>query len=260
MIFVENNAINNRPISPKKEYNTINNFRPVSSYINNTFRSTLKSTESSLYGNNSPRMGDRPTPSITVKNRQTSEDINAHFDFHKQEDYIKFIGKDTKNEEKMTEFYKKKRKEITGHLVELTKDDDSKKNKLEDVKIYNKKNFTHSPRARSPRIKSHYETSNNFSNTEMNNFYIENKKDNYNVFAMVFPYVRGDEFPKPVEKHVKLVSIIQIMGTGFEKEKRGKEVIKVDLFRKSTNNFNEKFKKYDKDLNSFATKVKYINL
>ena len=38
----------------------------------------------------------------------------------------------------------------------------------------------------------------------------------------------------------------------------GKDVVKVDLFKKSTNKFNEKFKKYNKDLNHFADRVKFI--
>ena len=49
----------------------------------------------------------------------------------------------------------------------------------------------------------------------------------------------------------------QILGTGFEKEKQGKDIkdiICVDLIKKSTNNFNKKYKQYEKDLNNFASK------
>jgi hypothetical protein len=47
------------------------------------------------------------------------------------------------------------------------------------------------------------------------------------------------------------------MGTGFDKEKKGKEVIKVNMFKKTGNNYNKNFKQFEKDLDNFASKVIY---
>lgn len=49
------------------------------------------------------------------------------------------------------------------------------------------------------------------------------------------------------------------MGTGFDLEKQGKNVSKVDLMKKSTNKYNQKFKQFEPDLDKFAEKVIKIN-
>jgi hypothetical protein len=71
--------------------------------------------------------------------------------------------------------------------------------------------------------------------------------DDVNVFSIVFPYVSEDQFPKPVTKH--------IVGSGFEKNKIGKEVIRLELYKKQQSNYEKLYKKYEKDLNSFAKRV-----
>lgn len=89
--------------------------------------------------------------------------------------------------------------------------------------------------------------SNSPSNDKKEEFKAD-KADNYNwnVFSIMFPYVSEEEFPKRIKRH--------IVGSGFEELRKGKDVIRVDLTKKTISNYNKTFKKYEKDLNTFALK------
>jgi hypothetical protein len=91
-------------------------------------------------------------------------------------------------------------------------------------------------------------------NTGSTNFNSEvnSKEDNCNVFSIMFPYVSEEEFPRQIKPH--------IVGSGFDELRKGKEVIRVDLTRKVTSNYNKLFRKYEKDLNTFASKVIFCGI
>ena len=180
------------------------------------------------------------------------------------------------DDEKLIEFYKKKGREICK-LLQDSQTIDTSANKLtrKSSKINkppNKSNFSSkntSSYASSRINSSKSKTANNFSstskvqskvsqwgdnnnsksNTNLNNnmnnikagFQQKKKNENESVLTMLFPYIKEEDF--------------QMKTFNPEKsEEKNLEVIRLNQERRIKSNFNDKFKKYDKELNTFRDK------
>ena len=161
------------------------------------------------------------------------------------------------DDETIIEYYKKKTREICARLEE------EEKIKRKDLLLNNNKNFIikNTNNAQSQKLKRNSssfreQNTNNKSKLDRPSFHnrigsakpkiVKKIEENESVLNMLFPYVNENDFKIEPFKS----------GADLRKEKRKKNsnipVIKVNQERRIKSNFLEKFKKYDKELNTYA--------
>ena len=161
------------------------------------------------------------------------------------------------DDQKLIDFYKKKSREICK-ILEESQTTDTSANKLtrksntirpHSKSILSSKSSSHysSSRMSSSKSKTVFNQSNNNSKVPQSktlNLKDEQKKKNENesVLTMLFPYIKQEEFQ------------MKSFNPESNNDEKNLEVIKLNQERRIKSNFNKKFKKYDKELNTFRDK------
>ncbi len=161
------------------------------------------------------------------------------------------------DDQKLIDFYKKKSREICK-ILEESQTTDTSANKLtrksNTIRPHSKSisssksssNYS-SSRMSSSKSKTVFNQSNNNSkdpHSKTLNLKDEQKKKNENesVLTMLFPYIKQEEFQ------------MKSFNPESNNDEKNLEVIKLNQERRIKSNFNKKFKKYDKELNTFRDK------
>ena len=161
------------------------------------------------------------------------------------------------DDQKLIDFYKKKSREICK-ILEESQTTDTSANKLtkksntirpQSKSILSSKSSSNysSSRMSSSKSKTVFNQSNNNSKVPQSktlNLKDEQKKKNENesVLTMLFPYIKQEEFQ------------MKSFNPESNNDEKNLEVIKLNQERRIKSNFNKKFKKYDKELNTFRDK------
>jgi hypothetical protein len=196
MVFVDNNCVNERPVSAFNDNTDLPMNRPGSPFKPvNSFAFYLKNAKVNKEGDfNIPDVQKKVSDNKIIMNTELSKSKDP------MDGFMKFT-------------------------------------KLSDLKTFNR---ARSPTSRSPCSKTFKSTIDTKKTNAFNNENEKPKAENFNTFSVMFPYVREEEFPKPSKAHV--------IGSVLNK---GKEVIRVDLQKKSDCNYNRLFKQYEKELNTY---------
>lgn len=109
-----------------------------------------------------------------------------------------------------------------------------------------KNNFNRLKSAVPSQLQNKTDSPNTSSRNMLEKYYSPIKND-VNVFAVMFPYVREEEFPKPVKKH--------IVGSGLHRNKAGTDVIRLELYKKQESNYERLFKQYENELRTSNCRV-----
>lgn len=173
-----------------------------------------------------------------------------------KDDYDNLRPDPNYDDEQLINFYKKQGREICEKLESFTIDNEanmrksSKKSqfyfsaqKQRNTSLY-KSNILYNTNTTRFRPQSGLNSLNSFSyqsNQIQSQSFKGNNDGNENVLTMLFPYINEDDFK--IREHEPGKS-----------NKKQLEVVRVNLERKIKSNFKEKFKKYDKELNSFGDK------
>ncbi len=161
------------------------------------------------------------------------------------------------DDQKLIDFYKKKSREICK-ILEESQTTDTSANKLtrksNTIRPHSKSisssksssNYS-SSRMSSSKSKTVFNQSNNNSKVPQSKTLTlkdEQKKKNENesVLTMLFPYIKQEEFQ------------MKSFNPESNNDEKNLEVIKLNQERRIKSNFNKKFKKYDKELNTFRDK------
>ena len=161
------------------------------------------------------------------------------------------------DDQKLIDFYKKKSREICK-ILEESQTTDTSANKLtrksntirpQSKSILSSKSASNysSSRISSSKSKTVFNQSNNNSKVPQSKTLTlkdEQKKKNENesVLTMLFPYIKQEEFQ------------MKSFNPESNNDEKNLEVIKLNQERRIKSNFNKKFKKYDKELNTFRDK------
>lgn len=239
MIFVEDNAINGRPVtaikntegifrpsSPLSKSSTV--FRPKSTYRSKINSQQITTESSSPRDFKSKKYNHELTEGQGITNvfkervlpkNYTLDDLKKFVEENdtKTKDYLNFIDKDKLDEQNLIDYYKTQRRNITHKLVEWGKTTEKSNNKLTDIKIFSRKIENNSPksfRTKTFRIntakpsyismKDDKELNDSLSKIliDEENNKNEKNKETMNVFSMLFPYVKQEEMPKKITRHV----------------------------------------------------------
>ena len=145
-------------------------------------------------------------------------------------------------DEKLISYYKKKAREICAQLEkeELTKKKDllnlfpSQFKPQFNFKFGNSKNFSINSKSQTKKYK-----------TRNNNNFFTTKGESESVLSMLFPYVKEEHF------HIEPFKT----GADILRERKNNpnlKIIKLNQEKRIRSNFNKTFKKYDKELNTYA--------
>ena len=181
------------------------------------------------------------------------------------------------DDDKIIEFYKQKKREICKVLSNNDTFDYNAQTKLTKKTNYNKTKNSLSSTRHTTRPKSAYSNKMNNNNTNLSSvvslkkniknkilnnsvaindsnnkiiknnysvnnslFHNENNNKTENVITMLFPYINPDDFDIKKNDDLKIEKKV--------------EIIKLNQEKRIKSNFNRKFKKYDKELNTFRDK------
>lgn len=159
-------------------------------------------------------------------------------------------------DEKLINYYKKKTREICAFLIAKEKNTQKSlgqlavpKNKTSLDKINNsKKNYRPnlSKSVTSDKLPQKLRISHSaLPNSNSTNKVVKPKEEESSVLHMLFPYVNEDDFKmEPFKTGADVINEI--------KNKKNISIIKLNQEKKIKSNFNKKFKKYDKELNTYA--------
>ena len=139
-------------------------------------------------------------------------------------------------DEKLITYYKKRAREICAYLE---KEEQTKKKGL----------LNFNPSKFKPKFDFKFRNKSNHSKTIKSrnniNFFYNQKRDTESVFSMLFPYVKEEHF------HVEPFKT----GADILREKKQRPnliLIQLNQEKRIKSNFNKNFKKYDKELNTYA--------
>ena len=139
-------------------------------------------------------------------------------------------------DEKLISYYKKRAREI---CAQLEKEEQTKKKGL----------LNFNPGQFKPKFDFKFRNSSkhskNIKTRNNNNFFFTQKTETESVFNMLFPYVKEEHFH--VEPFKTGAEIIK-----ERKHKPNLNLIILNQEKRIKSNFNKKFKKYDKELNTYA--------
>lgn len=296
MIFVENNSINQRPVSSfginyfnslsSKQLNTISDSNDLSKSDKEIIKPNENTRISSLfkldkeYMTTSSSRASNPIRASNSKRRNTIDNLNRtgkleshklhkakeHINQHEQytDEYLSFINKEKMGEEQMIDYYKRLRREICKRLEEINTSSYFKEKKT--LSFMSKKK----PKYNNNVIKL-FSRKNEMKNNKSDNSLLIPSYNN--KYVSMYPYMKKHSSVKEIRIPISTDNSIGVtdgkcMTMGSEYNGKKKEVIRLNLFRKTGCNYNKLWKQYDSNYNTNNTtnegnsssKEKYENI
>ena len=216
MVFVENNSINQRAISCKKNINIRRESKSENQFQTQSLIKRNENTRiSEIF-----KLNETKTNDINLKNQDVIKKIiekakkEIDKNEHNNENYMQFVQKAKLPEEQMIHYYKKMRKDITDKLeeIQIASDFRQKKIKINDdtkkkIKKLNLKasNFMRKKKNSNEIIKNikSYTSRNKNNNDKLNLIFLNEDKKHYGTYRDISPQFRPETtFPEITSENV----------------------------------------------------------